>query len=79
MYLKKNFDLIFEKIFHFRKVFVQFSFGKNFNKNFSFRSHFHWLNEIFVEEIEQKFGNPKSKSHRITYNLFTYLTEISSN
>ena len=48
-------------------------------KIFSFRSHFHWLNEIFVEEIEQKFGNPKSKSHRITYNLFTYLTEISSN
>ena len=28
------------------------------NDNFSFCSHFHWLNELFAKEIEQKFGNP---------------------
>ena len=29
-----------------------------FNENFSFRTHFRWLNEIFAKEIERKFGIP---------------------
>ena len=32
--------------------------SKNFNENFRFRPHFRWLNENFVNKIEQKFGNP---------------------
>ena len=26
-----------------------------FNENFSFRTHFRWLNEIFAKEIERTF------------------------